>query len=425
MPPDTYEVIFCQVVTPYSTTAGLVVISLPNLLIVLLLLQTRFIMRNLLIGLSLLLASSSMAQNIDSLELRATKKDTIAVRALNQLYRINLNSNPKKALNYTLNALDLALKLKYEKGEASCYNNIGVFYKNQGVLDKAVSYYLQSLTINKELNNVEGIAFTYNNIGTIYSIKKDYTNALKYFLDSYKLLDSIGNEKVMIGALNNLGNTYLAKEEDYRAIGFYKRALNIYENNKSDDSFDPYANIGHAYYLHGELKRSLAYYGQSLDNNKSRGNINGMAFAYHNMAIIYLAQNNSSRALRYDKMALSSAEQVFNKVLLKDIYKHLANIYEVQGKTALAYEHLKLFVSFQEILEIEANSDKAAQMETTYLLMEKEKQFALVSKEHELNKLRVSKTRTAIIIAVMGAMIVLAALFIYYSVKRQKKQQQQ
>ena len=97
----------------------------------------------------------------------------------------------------------------------------------------------------------------------------------------------------------------------------------------------------------------------------------------------------------------------------------------MQGKTALAYEHLKLFVSFQEILEIEANSDKAAQMETTYLLMEKEKQFALVSKEHELNKLRVSKTRTAIIIAVMGAMIVLAALFIYYSVKRQKKQQQQ
>ena len=69
-----------------------------------------------------------MAQNIDSLVTLAANKDTTAVRALNELYRVNLNSNPKKALNYTLNALDLAMSLNYKKGEASCYNNIGVVF---------------------------------------------------------------------------------------------------------------------------------------------------------------------------------------------------------------------------------------------------------------------------------------------------------
>lgn len=377
-------------------------------------------MRKLLIGICLIFAINSNAQNIDSLKALAANKDTTAVRALNQLYRLNLNSNPKKALNYTLNALDLALSLNYRKGEASCYNNIGVFYKNQGVLDKAVSYYLKSLSINKALNNAEGIAFTYNNIGTIYSIKEDYTNALKYFLDSYNILDSIGTEKAMVGALNNIGNTYLAKEEDYRAIGFYKKALNIYEKNKDDNNFDPYANIGHAYFLHGDLNRSLAYYQQSLDNNKSQGNINGMAYAYHNMAIIYLAQKKRSKALSYEKMALDAADQVLNNALLRDIYRTLAEIYEQQGNTTLAYKHLKLFVAFQEIIAYEANSDKSAQMETTYLLMEKDKQLALGSKENELDKLRKSETRTVIIIGVMAAMIVLAVLIIFYFVRRQR-----
>ena len=186
---------------------GLVVIVLPNLLIVLLLPKTTITMYKLLIGFFLIIASNSLAQNIDSLEALAANKDTIAVRALNQLYRVHLNSNPKKALNYTLNALDLAMSLNYKKGEASCYNNIGVFYKNQGVLDKAVNYYLQSLTINKKLHYAKGIAFTYSNIGTIYTIKEDYSNALKYFLDSYNILDSIGNEEAMVGALIWLGDT--------------------------------------------------------------------------------------------------------------------------------------------------------------------------------------------------------------------------
>jgi tetratricopeptide (TPR) repeat protein len=378
-------------------------------------------MRNLFFGLCLLFGSTTIAQNIDSLELVVAKKDTSSVKALNQLYRLSLDSDPKKALKYTLSALDLAVELKYKKGEAASYNNIGIFYKNRGVLNKAVSYYLMSLAINKEIKNISGIAFTYNNIGTIYSIKKDYANALKYFLDSYNLLDSIGDKKSMVSALDNLGNTYLAKEEDYRAIGFYKRALSIYKESGGNVNFEPYANIGHAYFLHGELNRSLAFYQQSLDNNKVKGNINGMAYAYHNMAIVFLAKKKSKKALEYEEMAQDNAEKVLNKTLLRDIHQALANIYERQGKTSLAYEHLKLFVAFQEILGNEENSNKLTQMEITYLLMEKDKELALVSKEHEITALLAHKTRNLVIIGVMSIMIVLAILFVYYSVKRQNK----
>lgn len=139
----------------------------------------------------LLVGYQGVCQNIDSLLTVASGEDTSAVKANNLLYNKFINSNPKKALDYTLNALDLALQLDFKKGIAASYNNIGVFYKNHGVIDKAMNYHLQSLQINKEINNTKGVAYSLNNIGTIYSLKGRPKEALNYFLQSYWLLDSL------------------------------------------------------------------------------------------------------------------------------------------------------------------------------------------------------------------------------------------
>ncbi len=361
------------------------------------------------------------AQNIDSLLTLTKEADTTAVRAYNELFKHFYEKDPRQALEYTLQALELAQQLAYAKGEASAYNNIGLFYKSQGLLDKAVSYYLKSLNLNRQIKNPLGIAYTLSNIGTVYSIKQDYNNALRYFMDAYHLLDSIGNEKAMIGLLNNLGNTYLAKGEDYRAVGFYKRAMRLH-NKYPNSRFDPYANIGQAYLLHGEPHRARIYYEKSLTYNRSRHNTNGVAYAYHNLAAVALQQNDLAQALQYEQQALAKAEEVLNKTLLRDIHRSLADIYEKQGKTALAYKHLKLYVSFRDLLDEEANLMELAQRESTQLLMEKDKQLAIMAKEHELSRLKSDSTSIVVIISVMGAMIVLAVVIIYIILKRQRSQ---
>ncbi len=361
------------------------------------------------------------AQNIDSLLTLTKEADTAAVRAYNELFKHFYEKDPKQALEYTLRALELAQQLSYAKGEASSYNNIGLFYKSQGLLDKAVSYYLKSLNLNRQINNPLGIAYTLSNIGTVYSLKNDYNNALRYFMDAYHLLDSIGNEKAMIGLLNNLGNTYLAKGEDYRAVGFYKRAMRLH-NKYPDSHFDPYANIGQAYLLHGEPQRAKNYYEKSLQYNQQNNNTNGIAYAYHNLAAVARALNNLAQALTYEQKALEKAQEVLNKTLLRDIHQSLAGIYEKQGNTDLAYQHLKLYISFRDLLEQEANLMELAQRESTQLLMEKDKQLAIMAREHELNRLKSDSTSIVVIISVMGAMIVLAVVITYLILKRQQNQ---
>ncbi|MCB0495960.1 MAG: tetratricopeptide repeat protein [Cyclobacteriaceae bacterium] len=364
--------------------------------------------------------SQAVGQNLDSLNHVASQKDTSAVKANNLLYNHYINSDPKKALDYTLKALDLALKLNYKKGIAASYNNIGVFYKNHGVIDKAMNYHLQSLQLNKEINNTKGIAYSLNNIGTIYSLKGRPKEALNYFLQSYWLLDSLKDEKNMVGALNNLGNTYLAMGEDYRAIGFYKKALKIYD--KIDHSeFDPYANIGNAYFKREEYKRAQQYYELSMETSNERKDVLGQAYALHNLSAISSKLGNKKEALRQELDALALAQSMINKPLLKDIHLALAKLYYEAGDLENAYDNRVLYDAYKDDIINEASNKKLSELELTFQMLEKEKQLAILKKENEVNKLKVSNTKTYVIITIMGVIILLGGLLIIISLKRGNK----
>lgn len=363
---------------------------------------------------------SGSSQNLDSLEQVANGNNHDAIKANNLLYNQYINSNPKKALDYTLKALELALNRDYKDGIAASYNNIGIFYKNHGVIDKAMNYHLQSLQLHKEINNAKGYAYSLNNIGTIYSLKGQTKSALEYFLRSYWLLDSLNDQKNMVGALNNLGNTYLEMGEDYRAIGFYKKAIKIYDDIEHSE-FDPYSNIGHAYFRRGEFNRAMKYYELSLETSIERKDIIGQAYALHNLSIFYIDAGNKKEALKLELKALSNAQNVINKPLLKDIHLTLANLYYSLDNIEQAYDNRVLYDAYRNDIINEASIRRLADLEITFHMLEKEKEIALIKKENEVNKLKVSNTKTIVIMAIMGAIILLGGLIIYFTLKKGNK----
>ncbi len=369
----------------------------------------------------LLVASfSGWSQNLDSLIQVAAGTNQAAVKANNLLYKHHINSNPKKALDYTLKGLDIALKEDYKEGVAASYNNIGVFYKNHGAIDKAMNYHLQSMQLHKEIGNAKGYAYSLNNIGTIYSIKGQSKEALDYFLQSYWLLDSLNDQKNMVGALNNLGNTYLEMGEDYRAIGFYKKALKVYDSME-DSAFDPYSNIGNAYFRRGELERAKKYYDLALKTSINRKDIVSQAFALHNLSTYYVNINDKNEALKYELKALENAQSIINKPLLKTIHLALANIYYNLGNIEEAYDNRVLYDAYRSDIINEASNRKIAELEITFHMLEKEKEIALIKKENEVNKLKVSSTKTFVLMSIMAAIILLGGFIIYITLKRGNK----
>ena len=370
--------------------------------------------------LGIFIASTAMAQNIDSLRQIEIIEDTASVQVLNKLYNYNINSDPKLALDYTLEALDISLKLNYKKGIAFSYNNIGVFYKNQGAPEKAMSYYLESLELNREIGNKTGEAYSMNNIGSVYSLQGDYNNALLFYLKSYQLMDSLKDTKNIVGALNNLGNVYLAKGEDYRAIGFYKTGLRLFTKHSSAN-FDPYLNIGKVYFMRQEYRRAKSYYLQSLNMNIERNNLIGQAYANHHLTGWYSANNQSKEAMESELKALALAEELANNPLLMDIYLSLSELYYAAGNINEAYNSRVLYDAYKDAIHNDESHRKLAQLEVTYLLLEKEKELELVKKENQLNKLRVDNTKTVIILGIMGTILLMATLFIVYVLRKNKQ----
>ncbi len=137
---------------------------------------------SLLIFLSFLtLISFSQQTRIDSLlyKLKSAKEDTNKVNILNNLCRELSDINPQKANIYGEQALLIAKKLRFQKGIANSYNNIGIIYANFSNYDKALEYFHKSLKIVEKFDDKMQIAIIYSNIGNIYLMD------LKLLLDKW------------------------------------------------------------------------------------------------------------------------------------------------------------------------------------------------------------------------------------------------
>ena len=85
------------------------------------------------------------------------------VKTLNELFKVHVNTDPVKAMEYTREALALALDITDERGMAASYNNMGVAYRNQGAFDVALKNYLTSLQLYQKIKK----AFEVQNLDTL------------------------------------------------------------------------------------------------------------------------------------------------------------------------------------------------------------------------------------------------------------------
>ncbi len=356
----------------------------------------------------------------DSLQYDITNTSGIEkVDTLNTLFRYHLNRDPKKAFEYTQEALNIAQDIDYQKGIATAMNNMGVAYKNQGIFDKSLKFYIEALEINREINNKEGIANALNNIGTIYSLKYDHERALDYFKEALGIYENLGNEDRISGGLNNIGNVYSDLKRYDEALEYYNRALEISEKNGNVKiSLDPITNIGNIFFFQNNYPKALDYYRKALEIETESGNLSGQAYALTNIGVTYFRMDNLEEAFENIEMAEQVAISIDANFLLRNIYRTKADIYYLQNKLKEAYETRIIYDKVKDYVYSEESSRRLAQLETAFEFQEKEKQLEILRKENDINDLKIKNSRIIVIIGVMGAILVLAGLFIAYSLKK-------
>ncbi|WP_420573560.1 tetratricopeptide repeat-containing sensor histidine kinase [Kordia sp.] len=281
-------------------------------------------------------------KNSDSLKFRETINQSILLseqlkdsNSLARCYwRLGDFFNNKKndsAYHYYYNAQDI-YKLTSEKFK------MGRMLFNMALVQKKVKDYIGSevstfnaIEVFKPLNDYKRLYSCYNNLGIIFKNLEEYKKSLEYHSVALDYLKKIKeNEILKTYTLNNIGLVYRYQGKYNDAINNFKQALKIdslyYKDTKQ------YAilldNLAYTKFLSNETSELPDLFNESLKIRDSLKIKSGIAVSKLHLAEYYLEKNDTVQSLRYVSEARVSAiesknlKQVLNSLLLSSKIDH-------------------------------------------------------------------------------------------------------
>src|SRR4030095_12270805 len=196
-------------------------------------------------------------------------------------------SYPDSALSYSLPGLQLARKLHFEEGEIDVLLTMGQALAMKGNYSKGLEKELIALEIAEKLKSDRGIISSYISIGAVYYFSKDYQKALYYYqkiqASNYIFSD---NPKYILCAI---GQTYFQLDKLDSALLYVKKAYDLDVQSSSHWS-NPYYYMAAILAKKEKYKEALDYYRLTISVSNPNtvdiiGGHNGMADVFKKSGI--------------------------------------------------------------------------------------------------------------------------------------------
>lgn len=374
--------------------------------------------------------SIAISQDITNQEyekVRNMPADTNKVNAWIKLSAAAINKNYDSAINYANYALQLAEKLKFEKGiyiaheqlaNATQYkgdylvafNHYEIAYKyyhqkenkaktawllnrmgeSKRLVDEyeeALEYLQKSLRLHKELKDTNNIGSDYVSIGILYAIKGDKIEAEKYFLDAIEAFKQVKNEERENLTILNMGGLYREVGEYEKSIVFSEKARDYFLKQGQERRLAiAYYSLGVAYYETGQYEKSKNEYNKCLPIFEKLGDnlrINGTTMRLSEIA---LKQGDVNLSLKYANKAYEGLKSVGSKSTELHLINHLSEIYKQKLDFKKALEFKTLYHELKDSINNEETKVRIAELEQKYQNETKELQLAELSAKNEISE---------------------------------------
>jgi signal transduction histidine kinase len=331
--------------------------------------------------------------NTDSMlqKLAVERNDTIKARLYIRIANSLSQSAPDKALSYQLKGLALVKKMKWRKGLAAFYNDIGANYLNRSQFKEALENFKSSVQFSIDYPNLKATAL--QNISVIYFAQTNIALALLYSDSALKIADANGLAIVKINCNITYGNIYKYKKDKTMASLFYKRALEFSLSEKQlDKQAEILTNLGD---VANDLSSSIFYYQQSkqiwdsinptyilaisnlfglvdaqlkLISNDSLMRINTPI--KEKTLLIQSIEKSIFDAIAYSKIAKSQQNLMY-------AYGKMSELKELQGDYKAALHYINLNYEIYTTIFSQENQNKIANIESRQKLMEKENEITM------------------------------------------------
>ena len=150
-------------------------------------------------------------------------------------------------------------------------------------------------------------------------------------------------------ALNKLGHLYYRIGELDKAVSSYTALGTI--SNDQEWLAKSYGNLGMVYQAQGDLKKAIKYYQKALAINEALGHNEGIAIQYGNLGVAYQTQSNLEKALKLYQKALAINKVLDSPAGIASDYGNLGNLHQMQGNLEQAIEYYQKSLSINETLD--------------------------------------------------------------------------
>jgi len=391
-------------------------------------------------------------KKIDSFKrlIEKAKTDTDKVKDFIALSKITSCEDTRQKISYTNEALQLAVKINWEKGvidaniimgwiyahceknylnsiiylekavslakkssnklaEALAKNLIANDYKNLSQYRKSIEFYTQVVELNADPDLKLGAL---GDMGIIYKTICDYPNALSCYDSSLKILDAsicttknsdVSDTIQRAGLLINIGDIYLDMHDFDKALENYQivQQLSVQTNNKYLSLY-ALSGIAKTYQLGDNFIQALASYKKALMDCKELNEKKEETGILDKMGKICLATGDTDEAMRLSREALQLAQENNYAEWLPECYNTLGKIQTAfkVNKKAITYLEKAIYLCKQTgELEIQLDalnslSDAYKQAGQPALALDAFKQYITIrdtlyniSKAKELNRI--------------------------------------
>jgi len=393
----------------------------------------------------------SLTIKLNQLQNDSLKVDHLINSALNII-----ESNPFKSKDYSLEALNIAEEIEYEKGKAIANNllgiadyelanykaalhyfnlsienftdindksNVGKAYKNignvflqQGNYLAALENYLLSLQISEELNDSIGVASAYHNIGNIHYEQFEFEKALEYYNKSIKI-DSLIHDRIgMAKTLMNVGAIYMDMGDYSLALKNYYQSLTIFsEFNDMINTAICYNNIASVHHEKGDYSNAIGNYLKAIEIYKEIGSTQGVASTSYSIGTFYNSIQDYNKALAYLNKSLNLSKKIGSLKTEASAALAISETYYKINNFKKAYQYHLYFKKLSDLLKSEENIKNLTRVQLQYEFDQKlkEEEFKQLQRE-AAHKAEIRQQRLFMSFLAIGLLLTIGLVFLIY-----------
>jgi tetratricopeptide (TPR) repeat protein/two-component sensor histidine kinase len=331
-----------------------------------------------------------------------------------------------EALNYLNSYIDYFQRLGDSSRVAGALYQIGSVQSNLGNYEKSLAAYYRLIPIEQKDKNDYSVGYTLNAIGIILKEIRKYQDAEKVLINALVIFDTLNEKRDKSDVLVNLGNLFTDMGRLAEAKRKYQEALLIDRQiGKQTGIAVSLANIAFLYDKMGTYDSALVYHLEALAIRESLPGKEGLARSLIGVGRGYRQIKNYPLAKHYLLKAHALVTQIMSKPMLRDVYENLAHVYSAEGNSSKAYNYHVLYSAVKDSVLSEQTAAQLNELQTKYETGQKDKQILLLENERQVQQREVEK-QAALKKAFVGGLVLvslLAVLLVYIFRQRLKNQQ--